>query len=179
MSVSISFAWNLLTITDVVGIILTALDFLGLTQKLENAFGKFRQSCDRYARYQGRRAKECWPPHKHVKQTFLEIVDGLPSVLLTLGLLVWLSGSYDMLRDIALGLSPVGKSLALIGLLLALYVNALFAQQVVARVFWVIALGIEKLFTILGLPPKGVMGSIGLIVSMMSFTLTHIVEFGA
>lgn len=179
MSVAISFSWNILTITDVVGIILTALDFLGLTQKLENAFGRFRQSCDRYARYQWRRAKECWPPHKHVKQTFLEIVDGLPSVLLTLGLLVWLSGSFEMVRGISLGLSPFGKTLAFIGLIFALYVNALFAQQVVARVFWIIALSIEKLFMLLGLPPKGVMGSIGLIVSLMSFTMTHIVEFGA
>lgn len=179
MSVAISFSWNILTITDVVGIILTALDFLGLTQMLENAFGKLRQYCDRYARFKWISAKRNWPPHKHVKAITWEIIDALPGVLFTLGLVVWLSGSYEGLRTFLLGLSPLGIAVTAIGFLIALYVNALFAQHVVARTIYAISWSIEKGFMILGLPPKGVMGSIGLIVSVLSFTLTHMIEFGA
>lgn len=178
MSVSIAFTWNLLTITDVVGIILTALDFLGLTQRLEAAFGKARVYFDRYARYQWLRSKRNWPPHKHMKAISLEIIDTLPVALLCFGGYIWLSGSYPMMRDFFFSLSEGQKGLLYFGGLIAIFANTFLAQHATGRIIWLTVSGLEKLFMILGLPPKGVMGSIGLIVSVLSFTLTHIIEFG-
>lgn len=179
MSISLSFTLNILTVTDLVGITLTALDFLGLTPRLEATFGKLRQYSERYSGYKWERAKRNWPPHKHTKAISLEIIDGLPGVLLTLGLVVWLTGSYEGLRGFIVGLQPFVLALTLVGFAIGIIANALFAQHVIGRLFWITSWSIEKGFMILGLPPKGVTGTIGLIVSLLSFTLTHIVELSA
>lgn len=172
---SVSFSWNILTVTDVLGIILTALDFLGLTHKLEAAFAKLRHYCERYAQYKWLKNKRNWPPHKHVKEITLELIDTLPTVLLVLGILVFFSGYYEFIRDFLLGLSWIGIVLFCLGSVFALIFNAFFAQYVISKLIWGVVWSIEKLFMILGLPPKGVTGTIGLIVSLISFTLTHIV----
>lgn len=172
---SFTFSLNLLTITEVLGLVLAVIGFFNLSEKLEAMFVRVREYSNRFSAYEIKRAKKLWPPHKHISRLALEVFDSLPTVIVLVGGYLWLSGYYPQVRDFVLSLSLTLKVAFWSGVVVALIINELLAQYVLSRIFWALASMMEKVFWLLGKPPSGVTGTIGLLLSIASFGLTHLV----
>lgn len=171
---SFSFTWNWLNALEVLGLVLAVIGFLNLSEKLEDAFGRMREASLQYAAYKRNYAKSLWPPHKHIPQLLLEIIDSLPVILLCVGGYVWLTGAYAALKIAILSLSWIEQSLLASLVILFLILNELFTRYALSRAFALIAHTFEKSFKLLAIPKSGITGTLGLIIALAAFLLGHI-----
>lgn len=176
---SFAFSWNLLTITEVLGIVLAVIGFFNLSEKLEAMFETVRDYSARYATYELNEAKALWPPHKHFVELILDLWDGLPTLIVIVGAYIWWSGSYEQLRDWIVSFTMVQSILFWGGVALFVVTNELFTRYVLFRAVSAFARMLERVFWLLAKPPSGITGTLGLVLSIASFALSHMVTRSA
>jgi len=171
---SFTFTWDILTIFEILGIALAVIGFFNLSEKLEAMFARLTIGFTQFAKFELENAKQFWPPHKNIKRLFIDMIKSLPIHLtILLAFIVWKDGFFllwDAYKSLGTGMKIAVAILIIIGFLL----NELFTHYILRRVFAAIAKIFEKLFHILGKPPSGVTGTLGLLLTLISFGLGHV-----
>ena len=169
-----SFDWNILTIFEIVGIALAVIGFLNLSEKLEAMFTKVKVGFTKLAKFEKENAKAFWPPHKNIKRLFIDMLSTLPIHLTILvGFIVWKDG-VALLWDAFLALTLPYKILIFLAIIFGFLLNELFTHYILKSVIAAIAKAFEQLFHILGKPPSGVTGTLGLLITLLSFGISHV-----
>lgn len=168
---SFTFHMDILTIIEIIGIVLAIIGFFNLSPQLEKGFGAMQRGFWAYAKFQLEHRNKYWPPHKNIKAMFIGAAESFPAVILIITAVSFWLGWWEPLRVIIGGLDLWVKISLAIGLFPFWILNELFATfvltSIVAGVFYVL----NRFFWLLGKPPSGVTGTLGLMLTITSFVM--------
>jgi len=153
---------------------LTWVGFLELSGRLESFFSGLRKMFLRFAMMHAEERQELWPPHKHIKKLAKTMFQRLPVTAGAPLAIIWVGGGMPYVVDVVSNSHWLIKISIVMGLIIFLILNKLFAEYVLSYIISTIALIIEKFFALLAMPPSGVTGSIGLIITLISFIFSRI-----
>ncbi|MDB2437138.1 hypothetical protein N9W89_00345 [Hellea sp.] len=171
---SFSFTWDVLSFFEILGIVLAVIGFFNLSEKLEHGFGAIENSLKTYSHYKADHARSFWPPHKNIKSLSVEAVQTFPILLVLYLFTVWVMGWGEILWTGFLGLSTMLKTIVIVSIFIGLILNEILSTYIIARIFGYIALGFNRLFSLLAKPPSGITGTLGLLITLLCFGLSHI-----
>ena len=172
---SFSFELDLLTLFEVLGLSLAVIGFFNLSTHLEQGFLAMQRGLWGYAKWKLAKRNERWPPHHHWRVILIEALIGwaLATVATTLTV-VWLDW-WEPLKAILLPLPAwqlvLGGIVVLILLIPCELVVVFGGSSLTAGVFYVLS----RMFWLLSLPPAGITGTTGLLVTITTFVLGRVV----
>lgn len=171
-----SFALNLdvLTVFEIIGIVLAVIGFLNLSTKLDKMFSKMENGFVGYADWKISEARSFWPPHKNKRALAIDALQTFPIVIFLFVIVNVYTGWGRILIDAFQGLSLVWKITTIILMIIGYVLNELFTTFILARIFAFISSLLSRSFLILSKPPSGMTGSVGLIISIVSFAIGHV-----
>jgi hypothetical protein len=169
MEFAVSFDYQ--TSLELLGITLALIGFLNLSEHLERGFGAMRDGVWRFAKWNVQRRNELWPPHKHWRVLIQQALMGwATSGVLVLLVVNWMNW-WEPLTELWLSLELwMQASITVIGLILLIpyELTIVFGNAtLLAGIFFLL----NRVFWLLGLPPSGVTGSIGLILTLVTFVI--------
>ncbi len=171
-----SFSLNLdvLTVFEVIGIALAVIGFFNLSTKLDEMFSKMENGFVANADWKIKYARSYWPPHKNIKRMAIEAAKSFPIAGGLYVGTVLLMGWWSIMWHAYLGLALSWQIAAIFSLILAFVLNELFATFIIMRFFAMIAHMFSRIFRLLSIPPSGMTGTLGLLVTITSFVIGRI-----
>ena len=172
MKFALSFDYQ--TSLELLGITLALIGFLNLSQHLERAFGAMRDGAWNFAKWNISRRNEKWPPHKHWRVWLFQALAGWAMAGIIIIVVVnWMEwwGPLQALWDARPLWQQITIIVATLILLVPYEIILVFGNAtLLAGIFFVL----NRLFWLLGLPPSGVTGSIGLILTLVTFLIGRV-----
>lgn len=166
-----SLELDLLTTFEVIGLTLAVIGFFNLSTHLERAFSVMQGGMWRFAIWRIKMRNELWPPHKNWDVIVVEALMGwaVASIFIA-AIVIWMEW-WEPLKALLLALPRwqlIAGALASLVLLIPFELILVFGNStLMAGVFYVLS----RLFWLLGLPPAGVTGTIGLLVTIATFVI--------
>lgn len=172
MEFALSFDYQ--TSLELLGITLALIGFLNLSQHLERAFGVMRDGVWHFAIWNIQRRNDRWPPHKHWRVILIEALMSWTMAGVIIVVVVNWMDWWEPLQAFWLSLDLwVQIAITVIGLVLLIPYELVIVfgnATLLAGVFFLL----NRLFWLLGLPPSGVTGSIGLILTLVTFVIGRV-----
>ena len=175
MKISFSFQLDLITTFEILGLSLAFIGFFNLSTHLERAFLAMQRGLWSHAKWKLAKRNERWPPHRHWRVILIEALIGwtIASIVITL-IVVWL-GWWLPLREILLARPLWQLVVGAIALMIAIIPYELVvvfgASSLTAGLFYLVS----RVFWLLSLPPAGMTGTIGLLITIITFVLGRVV----
>lgn len=169
-----AFKLDYQTALEVVGLTLAMLGFFNLSAHLERAFGALQASVWGFAKWNIKRRNELWPPHKNWRVLILQSLMRWPmSGAIIVIVVLWMDW-WEPLQALWLGLDTwqqVAFGVSAFLLFIPYELTIVFGNAtLLAGIFYLL----NRLFWMLGLPPSGVTGSLGLILTLVTFFIGRI-----
>ncbi|MCF6292984.1 MAG: hypothetical protein L3J04_06275 [Robiginitomaculum sp.] len=168
---SFSYSFDLLSALEILGIVLAVIGFLNLSTKLDKMFSKMEKGFVRYADGEIFEARSFWPPHKNVKNMALAAFKSLPLATAMYGLLIFMTGWWVTMWQGYLGLPTLLQTAVVFSIAIGLVLNELFSTFILTRFFALVAHIFSRAFRLLAIPPSGMTGTLGLILTLASFII--------